>query len=470
MKMPNSYLKMFCRRQWFYLLLVLIGLSLLIWPKGFSQEDLGSSTVDLVYTLELNDEIISPVTAEYMMQGIEEAHANKARAVLIKLDTPGGLLSSTHTIVKALMNAPLPVMVYVSPAGARAGSAGVFITLASHVAVMEPSTHIGAAHPVDAGGTWPTGGEEDSDKAPGRDSREVMSEKIMNDTIAQIRVIAKARNRNEEWAVRAVTESDSITAEEAVKANVVDFLAPDVESLLQQAHGREVTVNNQPVTLDLDNPRLVDYEFSWRQQILSVLTHPVLAYFLLMIGFYGILFEVTNPGLGFSGFIGVVCLILALIGMQTLSINFAGLGLVVLGLILFVVEVFTPTFGILLGAGVLCLLLGSLLIYQTNEPFLEHLVPSILGIAASVALVTGFLVKKVFKAYKPKAEDPIQKLLQETGRVVQEIQPGQRGKVKVFGETWDAESDTLLSLNTRIRVVGFSEAHDRVLKVESIES
>lgn len=470
----------FGRYTWLWLLIMFLGLVILFAPSPFArsqpepdQTPAGTVNTDEVYLLTLNDEIVSPITANYIKNGIEQAASRGAEIVVIQLDTPGGLLSSTHTIVKDILNAPLPVVVYVSPSGARAGSAGVFITMASHVAVMAPYTRIGAAHPVDIGGNWPAedepGDKTTADKPapPGQNVSREMSRKILNDTIAGIRAISKARGRNTEWAVRAVTESASITAEEALEKNVIDVIAPDMSSVLRQIDGRTVTVQEKPHTIALEAPQVVTYDFTPRQKFLNTLAHPLVAYFLLMIGFYGLLFEVTHPGLGVSGIVGGICLVLALIGMQAMSVNLAGLGLIFLGLVLFIAEVFTPTFGGLFLGGLACLILGTLFLYQSQEPYLMQAVPFMVGVAVLLGSLTGFLLFKVMKAYRKKSPSPYEKLLGQLGRVLVEIHPGHTGKVRVFGEIWDAESAEHLASDTEIQVVAVDhQSGSTVLKVE----
>lgn len=442
--------------------LLLIGLVTTLLPdwravaqQPVIKQDRAPAGSDPVYQLTLDDDIISPVTLEYIRGGIEAAHEANAGAVLIRMDTPGGLLSSTHAIVKEILNSPVPIIVYVAPAGARAGSAGVFITLAADVAAMAPSTRIGAAHPVTAGGTWPgtrSPAPEGEDGAPVPSVEDVMSEKILNDTVAAIRAIARSRGRNEGWAVKAVTESVSITADEALANNVVDFIAPDVESLLDKLDGFTYRFNETEKTLSLTNPQIEAYEFSVRQQIISILTHPMLSYMLLMIGFYGILFEVTHPGLGFAGFTGIVCVLLALVGMQALSINYAGLFLIALGLALFTIEIFTPTFGILAAGGVVSLVTGTLLLYKTGEPFLLQIIPYVVGVAVVLGGLTVFMLYKVLKTYKRHSTGPHEKVIGQVGRVVVPIEPGGRGKVHVFGEIWDATANEGLAKDARIHV------------------
>ncbi len=426
-----------------------------------------------IYVLELDDEIISPITAEYIRKGIGEAADAEASLVVLQLDTPGGLLSSTHRIVKDILNADVPVVVYVSPAGARAGSAGVFVTMAGHVAAMDPSSHIGAAHPVDSNGEWPVGhkkldGKGGSESTPSvAEAKRVMSEKIMNDTVAAIRVLARSRHRNEDWAVRAVTESQSITADEALENNVVDILAPNLKTLLNQLEGRTVDVRGERQVLHLSNEEIVDYEFSTRQQVLGVLTHPLLSYILLMVGFYAIVFEVTHPGFGIPGIAGIICLILAMIGMQAMSINMAGVGLILVGMVMFIAEIFTPTFGMLLAGGIASIVFGTLLLYQTEEPFLREVIPYALSIALIMAGFTAFLLWKVIKVYRKEADDPLDKLVLKSGRVVKVITPEKNGKIRVIGEIWEAECSEPLEKDAKVKVLSIDKER-RILTVESL--
>ncbi len=450
----------FGKRVWAWLFIIVVGLLVLFAPSPFANSQ--SNTASEVLVLTLNDEVVSPITADYIRRGLQQASERQAKAVVIQLDTPGGLLASTHEIVKQELNAAVPVIVYVAPAGARAGSAGVFITLAAHVAAMAPSTRIGAAHPVDVNGKWPSGPEGEKGAA-GEES--VMSQKVLNDTVAGIRAIAKARGRNEDFAVRAVTKSVSLTAEEAQKEGVVDLVAESLPSLLTALEGRTVTVQGKSQVLQLESARVVDYTFSTRERFLGILTHPFLAYILLMIGFYGLLFEVTHPGILFPGIAGAICLILALIGMQTLPVNLGGLGLIGLGLILFIAEVFTPAFGALFTGGFVAVVLGTLFLYQSEDPYLRQLAPVMTVVSSLLAGFTGLVLWKIMKARRIKAKDPYQKMIGQLGRVTLAIEPSRPGKVKVYGETWDAEAEEALSEGVEVKVVEVNPQDHRVLKV-----
>ncbi|MBI2496290.1 MAG: ATP-dependent Clp protease proteolytic subunit, partial [Candidatus Omnitrophica bacterium] len=279
-----------------------------------------------VNVIELDNRIISPVTQQYIVDAIERSESDGATCLVIKLDTPGGLLESTRAIVKRIMNAKVPVAVYVAPSGSRAGSAGVFITLAAHVAAMAPSTNIGAAHPVVVGeGGGPVVEETQSDP---------MSEKIINDTVAWVTTIAKARGRNEEWAKNAVTESFSVAEDEAVKERIVDLVASDVTDLLTKIDGRQVELAGVAVQLRTAGAAVIPIPMSKRQEFLAIVTNPNIAYLLMLLGTLGLIFEFTHPGIGFPGIAGLICLLLALYAFQTLPVSYAAVALIAVGLAL----------------------------------------------------------------------------------------------------------------------------------------
>lgn len=407
--------------------------------------------------------MISPVTADYLRQGIQDAWQAHAQAVILQLDTPGGLLGASHEMEKQILNAPLPVIVYVAPAGARAGSAGVFITMAAHIAAMSPATRIGAAHPVDSNGQWP------AESGSNGSSFHTLSQKILNDTVADVRNLAKQRGRNQEWAVRAVLQSESITAEEALQKHVIDILAPDMASLLRQSDGRVVTVQGKPVMLHVAYAQIKTFRLSTAQEALSLMTNPLLAYFLMMIGFYGLLFEITHPGVVAPGVLGAAALILGLIGMQALSINMAGLAFVAVGLMCFIAEIFTPSFGVLLIGGIGCTFLGTWLIYQTNEPYLKQFIPMMLLMAGGLMLIVSWILWRVVKVHHIKAKSPMEKLIEEVGKAETPISREQPGKIRVNGEVWDAVSEETIHPGTFIQVVSIDPVESMLLHVVSVK-
>lgn len=416
-------------------LLVAFGLFFLPYSKA---------TTPGILVLTIDDVIINPVVTEYLLWGIDKAEKEKYAAVLIELDTPGGLLESTRTIVKRMMSAEIPIIVYVAPSGARAASAGVFITLASHVAAMAPSSNIGAAHPVSIGGGGLSFESIKNKLKKGEEEKEtgdaVMGEKIMNDTVAWVTGLASARGRNVDWAVRSVTESISSTAEEALKAGVVEYIADSPEDLLTQMEGRTVELPSGQRTLSLAGLSLDRAPLSLRQKILSVLVNPNIAYILMMLGFYGLLFEITHPGTGFPGVAGAVCLILALYAFHTLPTNYAGLALILLSLVLFIAEIKVTSYGLLSVGGVVCLVLGSLLLIDSPAGFMKVSLGVILPVVLSTVLIFLFLGTLAVRSQTSKVKGGLEGML---GRVaLADTVIALDGKVFIDGEIWDARSES----------------------------
>ena len=304
--------------------------------------------------------VINPASAEYIGKSIKRANEQKAEAVVIELDTPGGLDTSMRDIVKNIIGSEVPVIVYVSPSGARAASAGVFITLAAHVAAMSPGTNIGSAHPVGVG--------EKMDK--------VMSEKVTNDAAAYIKSLAEKTGRNAKWAEDAVRKSVSATEEEALKLKIIDFVSDDLNVLLSTIDGKKVKTVAGERILKTAHVNVVREEMSLRHKILNVITDPNVAYMLMLLGFYGLFFELTNPGAIFPGVMGGICLILAFYAFQTLPVNYAGLLLIILAIILFILEIKIISHGVLTIGGVIAMLLGSLMLFESPGPFHETVVVS----------------------------------------------------------------------------------------------
>ena len=358
-------------------------------------------------------------------------------ALIIQLDTPGGLLTSTRSIVKEILGAPVPVIVYVAPGGAGAGSAGVFITLAGHIAAMAPGTNIGAAHPV-AGG--------------GQEVKGVMGEKIENFTASFSEAIAEKRGRNTEWAIQAVRRSVSITEKEALKKNVIDIVAKDIDDLLRQAEGKKVDLDGRDQVLSLTGARVERFEMGLKQKILNTLSDPNIAYLLLMAGILGLYMEFSHPGVIFPGVAGGICLLLALTSFQILPINYAGLLLMLLGIALLIGEAFLPSFGVLGIGGAISLGLGSLLLFDTES---SDLVVDRSIIFTAVATLSAFMVLVgylVFKSQKKKPTLGMEGLLGEIGEVKVALNP--TGKIFVHGEYWNAEGDGEIALGEKVRVVG----------------
>jgi len=385
------------------------------------------------------DGSINPASAEFIERGIKKAEDERAECLVIHLNTPGGLLKSTRVIVSNILEANVPVVVFVSPSGAHAGSAGVFLTLAAHVAVMAPGTNIGAAHPVGMQGSIDT----------------IMNEKSTNDAVAFIKSIAGKRNRNLEWAEDAVRKSISITADEALENNVIDMVANNLKELLIKLDGRKIEMNYGTATLRTKGASPVAVKMSALEKFLNLLSDPNIAYILLMLGFYGIMFELYNPGAILPGIVGVISLILAFYSMHTLPVNYAGLALIIFAIILFILELKLATHGVLAIGGVISLLLGSFMLIQSNSS-LEFVRISRSVIISTVVISTLFFLFIIglgLKAQRAKPVSGIEGMSGETGEAVEDLNP--MGFVHVHGEMWKAESlSGKIEKGRKIRVTG----------------
>ncbi|MFZ4621755.1 MAG: NfeD family protein [Bacteroidota bacterium] len=400
-----------------------------------------------IHVLTVNGSI-NPTTYDYLKHGIEYAQSSNTQAVIIELNTPGGLLQATRDIVTEFLNAKIPIIVSVSPKGSRAASAGVFITMAAHIAVMAPGTNIGAAHPVSSQG------EMDS----------VMSGKVTNDAAAFIRSISEKRNRNVEWAEDAVRKSVSITETEALKNNVIDFIASDRAAVLDSLDGRMVIIDSDTLTLSTKNAVIEDHSMNWQFEMLNLLSDPNISYILFLIGIYGIFFELYNPGSIFPGIAGAIAMILALYSMQTLPLNYAGLALIVVGIILFLLEIKITSYGLLSIGGAISLFFGSIMLYQNDQPleFVEVSLSVIIPLVISTALFFAFVVGAGLKAQKRKVETGEQGMIGAEGVAVAVLNP--TGQVRVQGEIWNAESiDGKIAKDSKIIV---TEIHGLLLKVK----
>lgn len=437
---------------------ILVILSIgLVWTEASALEK-------FVYRIRLDDEVINPIAVEYIESSIRKSEKDGAAALIIELDTPGGLLTSTRKIVKSIMNADVPILVYVAPSGARAGSAGVFITLAAHVAAMAPSTNIGAAHPVSlrdkrsTSDTWRdlikslTGKDEKKGVEKGDESSlDAMDKKVLNDTEAWVRSIADFRGRNEEWAIKAVSESVSATEKEAREEDVIDVVAADAKELLSEANGRPAMMPSGTKKIETEGAVIIDLPMSLRLKWLNVLAHPNIAYILLMLGFYGLLFEFTHPGIGFPGIAGAICLVLAFFGLQVLPTNYAGVALIVMAIILFIAEVKVTSYGLLTLGGLVSLFFGSLILFASPYEYMRVSVPLVLAFVAATLVITIGLAYLVIRSHRRKARTGREGLLGERGEV-RDID-GEHVKVFVHGEIWDAECEHEVTVGDKIEVV-----------------
>ncbi|MBI5643460.1 MAG: nodulation protein NfeD [Deltaproteobacteria bacterium] len=379
--------------------------------------------------------IVNPVMAEYLTGGIKEAGEASAEAVIIQLDTPGGLDLSMREIIKNILSSEVPVIVYVAPAGGRAASAGVFITYAANIAAMAPGTNIGSAHPVAMGG-----GKID----------ETMAKKIENDSVAYIRSIASKRNRNPDWAEKAVRESVNITPEDALKIKVIDMVAASREDLITRLDGVRVALPGGERVIHTKGVEVVDFEMGLRFRVLNAISNPNIAYILMMIGLIGIYFELSNPGLILPGVVGAICLILAFYAFQTLSINYAGLLLIGLAIVFFIVEVKVVSYGLLTIAGMISLILGSLMLFDSPAPFMRL---SVWVIVPTVALMTALILGTMYYALMLHRKKPVsgaEGLVGETGTATEDFE--REGKIFIEGEYWNAVTGEPLKKGDKVKI------------------
>lgn len=394
------------------------------------------------------EESINPGTAAFLARGTTQAVEEDAVLLVVELDTPGGLVTSMRTMIKTIMNVPIPVVVFVSPSGAQAASAGVFVVMAADIAAMAPGTNIGAAHPVVAGG---------------KDMDETMGTKVVNDLVAFIKSIATRRGRNAEWAEEAVRKSVSITAEEALKLKVIDLIARDMDELLLKLEGWPIQTKEGEKKLALKGLPAETVEENLRDKILKTISNPNIAYLLMLIGMAGLYFELSHPGAIFPGVVGGISLILAFYAFQTLSVNYAGVLLIILGAILFLLEIKVTSYGLLSVGGVICLTLGSIMLFNTGAPGLRIswsvLIPAVL-------VISGFFMTVAFlamRAHMAKPRTGYQGLIGEIAVAKESLAPD--GKVFVHGELWNATSEDIVPVGSKVEVI---EVENLWLKVRKI--
>ncbi|MBO1110918.1 NfeD family protein [Bordetella petrii] len=392
---------------------------------------------------------VGPATTEYLRRGLADANARRAAAVVLRIDTPGGLASSMRDIVRAILASPVPVIGYVAPGGARAASAGTYILYACHLAAMAPGTNLGAATPIQMGpASQPARGERgksgaDGDDEPAPAGPDAHERKAVNDAAAFIRSLADMRGRNAQWAEEAVRGAASLAAREALQQKVIDLVAADMQDLLRQADGRELRANASIITLATRDAPTLELQPDWRTRVLAVVTDPNIAYILLLLGIYGILFEMMNPGAILPGALGAVALVTALFALNMLPVSYAGLGLVLLGIALMAAEAFTPTLGLLGAAGLALFAFGSLFLYDTHGAEFALSVP-LVATAATVSALLLFLI--FFAALRAQRRRVVSGDGTQAGQAVEVVSwHGHSGLVRAGAETWEARADTPLA-------------------------
>lgn len=473
--MINTIKKTSLRFTSVYVLLFALGMVLLV---NAEQENRTAIVMHV-------SEAISPATNDFIHRGIEQAKEQNAALVILNIDTPGGLDLSMRDIIRDIIASPVPVIVYVGPSGARAASAGTYIIYASHIAAMAPGTNLGAATPVQFGGipdlkppAMPepkkkqgAEGEDTEDSAEDAESRplfpvdtDAMTKKIMNDSVAYIRSLAEMRGRNVEWAELAVREGASLSAEQALNQKVIDIIATDIEDLLAQANGWQVNINGRMQTLDTSNLILEQFEPDWRNKLLTVITDPNVAYILMLLGIYGLFFEFVNPGYVLPGVTGAICLLLALYALQVLPVNYAGLSLILLGIMFMVAEVFAPSFGALGIGGVVAFVFGSVILFDTGGSQFQVALPLILTISLMTAGFFLIVIRMVFAAHHKPVVSGSEEMLGSIGEVLEDFD--HKGTIRIHGELWQGITETPLKRGNQVKV---THIDGLVLKVEPLK-
>lgn len=447
------------------ILLILLGATgLVLAPQGQAQQATGpaeqteSEAPGIAHVLDI-DGAVSPASADFIIRGLARAAEEEARLVILRMDTPGGLVTSTRQINSAILASPVPVATFVAPSGARAASAGTFIMYASHLAVMAPGTSVGAATPVSmGGGSVPFGGPDPAEDAEGADddapaapSGDAAMNKALNDAISQIRSLAEIHGRNADWAERAVRDAATLTASAAVTENVADFTARSLAEVLDMADGRVVKMDGEEFVLQTRDLSIVEIDRDLRTQILSIIADPNLAFLFMIVGFYGIVFELFNPGALIPGTVGGISLILGMFALSILPFNFAGLALIGLGLALLIAEVFSPSFGVLGIGGTVALAAGGVFLFDGDVPGVDVSIPIIAAVVIASLAFTAVTVRLAMTSHKRSVTTGQSDVLRSTGRV--QDWEGMEGHVFLQGERWRARhSGGPLRPGTSVRV------------------
>ncbi len=412
---------------------------------------------------------IGPATADHMIRGLQRAEEANAELVILRIDTPGGLDSAMRDMIKAVLSHPGPIVGYVSPGGARAASAGTYLLYATHVAAMAPGTNLGAATPVQIGSpglpripdSGADGEEEGNTPGPGASP---MERKILNDAVAYIESLAQLRGRNVEWATKAVREGASLSAEDALDRGVIDLVSDSVNDLLQQLDGRTVSLASGDVVLETAQLRVYEHPVDWRSEFLAVITNPNIAYVLMLIGIYGLIIEFYSPGFGVPGVLGALCLLLALYAFQVLPISYAGLGLILLGIVLMTAEALAPSFGILGLGGMVAFVVGSVMLMDTQLPGYQIALPMIVAFALFSAAVLVFALGMILRARRQDVVTGLDHLFGSIASV--ESVSGGVAWVRLDGELWEVDCGESLATDDKVRVDGIDGLTLQVSKYE----
>ena len=437
----------------------------------------GDAATPQVRVVELEG-AIGPASADYFMRALERGAEDGIDLLVLRLDTPGGLDKSMRDMIKAILASPVPVATYVAPNGSRAASAGTYIMYASHVAAMAPATNIGSSTPVNLGGegsplpipTAPqppadedapedseSGGEDEQDAEP-KDkpqSGSAMDRKVVNDAVSYIKGLAELRGRNADWAEATVRDASNLTASEALEMNVIDLVAASLTELLEAVDGRTVNAGGVDVTISSSNAHIEFIAPDWRYELLGILTDPNVALILLMIGFYGIVLEFYSPGIGVGAVTGIICLLLGAFALQMLPINYAGLALIIVGIALLATEAFTPSFGVFGVGGVIAFVVGAIILMDTDLPAYQISKPVIAGVAAVSVGVMVFVLGAAVRARRARSASGKESMVGGRAEVVEDFQG--KGRVRAFGEIWQAEGDpdVVFEKDSRVSITGF---------------